>query len=85
MIIILNSSLTEEATAKVLGLSDFRSIALEAAYNNSYVECFHSLRDSLCQMQIGNTSVSDFGQKFKIIYDKLAAIGQLVDDMDKIN
>lgn len=48
-VIILNSSLTEEAAAEVLGLSDSRSIwtALEAAYNNSSVERIHSLRDSL--------------------------------------
>lgn len=36
-------------------------------------------------MQKGNTSVSNFGRKFKLVCDKLAAIGQPVDDMDKIH
>lgn len=34
-------------------------------------------------MQKGNTIVSDYGRKFKSVCDKLAAIGQHVDDMDK--
>ncbi|GKC46334.1 putative RNA-directed DNA polymerase [Tanacetum coccineum] len=57
-VILLNSSLTEEAAAEVLGLSNARSIwaALEAAYSNFSSAC-----------------------------DKLAAISQPVDEMDKIH
>ncbi|GJV60674.1 hypothetical protein Tco_1466774 [Tanacetum coccineum] len=45
----------------------------------------HSLRDSLHQMQKGTTLVSDYGIKFKSACDKLAVIGQPVDEMDKIH
>ena len=46
VVILLNYSLIEEAVAEVLGLSNSRSIwtALEAAYNNSFIERIHSLR-----------------------------------------
>lgn len=48
-LILLNSSLTEEAAAEILGLSTTHAIwsSLEKAYNNSSVEHIHSLRDSL--------------------------------------
>ncbi|GJZ37029.1 zinc finger, CCHC-type containing LTR copia-type gag-polypeptide, partial [Tanacetum coccineum] len=47
-VILLNSSLTEEAAAEVLGLTTAHAIwtALETAYSNSSVERIHSLRDS---------------------------------------
>ena len=85
--ILLNSSLTEEAAAEVLGLPDSRSIwtALQAAYSSSSVERIHSLRDSLRQMQKGTNTIFEYGRKFKTICDQLAAIDQPVDDMDKIH
>ncbi|GKA19149.1 zinc finger, CCHC-type containing LTR copia-type gag-polypeptide [Tanacetum coccineum] len=48
-VILLNSSLTEEAAAEVLGLTTAHAIwtALETAYSNSSVERIHSLRDSI--------------------------------------
>ncbi|GJV66603.1 zinc finger, CCHC-type containing protein [Tanacetum coccineum] len=84
-VILLNSSLTEEAAAEVLGLTTAHAIwtALETAYNNSSVERIHSLRDSLRNLSKGTSTVSDYGRQFKGICDKLAAIGQPVDEMDQ--
>ncbi|KAM0033819.1 hypothetical protein Hdeb2414_s0016g00490351 [Helianthus debilis subsp. tardiflorus] len=84
-VLILNSSLTEEAVAEVLGLSSARQIwlALQAAYSNTSLERMHLLRDSLRQLTKGSASVTEFGQKFKAICDQLAAIGQPVTDTDK--
>lgn len=86
-VILLNSSLTEEAASEVLGLPTASAIwsALEKAYNNSSLERIHSLRDSLCNMKKGTSSVSDYGEKFKTTCDKLAAIRHSVADMDKIH
>ncbi|GJY71995.1 putative RNA-directed DNA polymerase [Tanacetum coccineum] len=83
----LNSSLTEEAAAEVLGLTTAHAIwtALETAYSNSSVERIHSLRDSLRNLSKGTSTVSDYGRQFKGICDKLAAIGQPVDEMDKLH
>lgn len=81
VVILLNSSLTEEVAAEVLGLTTARDIwvTLESAYSNSSVERIHSLRDSLRTLSKGSSFVSEFGRNFKIVYDKLAAIGQPVD------
>ncbi|GKD30207.1 putative RNA-directed DNA polymerase [Tanacetum coccineum] len=64
---------------------DQRATALEIAYNNSFVERIHSLHDSLRNISKGTSTVSDYGRQFKGIYDKLAAIGQPVDEMDKLH
>ncbi|KAK9067609.1 hypothetical protein SSX86_011720 [Deinandra increscens subsp. villosa] len=86
-VILLNSSLSEEAASEVLGLTTARQIwkTLEHAYSNSSVERVHSLRDSLRQLVKGNTSVSEYGRRFKAICDQLAAIGEPVADTDKIH
>ncbi|KAI3765987.1 hypothetical protein L2E82_16034 [Cichorium intybus] len=86
-IILLNSSVTEEAAAEVLGLSSARSIwvALESAYSNSSVERIHSLKDSLRQLSKGTLSVSEYGRSFKSICDQLSAIGHPIDNMDKLH
>ncbi|GJV19273.1 retrovirus-related pol polyprotein from transposon TNT 1-94 [Tanacetum coccineum] len=86
-VILLNSSLTEEAAAEVLGLTTAHAIwtALETAYSNSSVERIHSLCDSLRNLSKGTSTVSDYGRQFKGICDKLAAIGQPVDEMDKLH
>ncbi|GKC20109.1 putative RNA-directed DNA polymerase [Tanacetum coccineum] len=51
-VILLQSSLTEEAAAEVLGLTTAHQIwlSLEAAYSNASVERIHLLRDSLRQL-----------------------------------
>ncbi|GJT07834.1 putative RNA-directed DNA polymerase [Tanacetum coccineum] len=86
-VILLNSSLTEEAAAEVLGLTTAHAIwtALETAYSNSSVERIHSLCDSLRNLSKGTSTGSDYGRQFKGICDKLAAIGQPVDEMDKLH
>ncbi|GJT25086.1 JmjC domain-containing protein [Tanacetum coccineum] len=86
-VILLNSSITEEAAAEVLGLTTAHAIwtALETTYSNSSVERIHSLRDSLRNLSKGTSTISDYGRQFKGICDKLAAIEQPVDEMDKLH
>nr|GEZ69645.1 putative zinc finger, CCHC-type [Tanacetum cinerariifolium] len=85
-VIHLNSSLSEEAVVEVLGLTTAHAIwtALEIAYSNSSIERVYSLRDSLRNLSRGTSTDSDYGRQFKRICDKLAAIAQLVDEMDII-
>ncbi|KAJ0865169.1 putative RNA-directed DNA polymerase [Helianthus annuus] len=84
-ILILNSSLTEEAIAEILGLTTARQIwtALEAAYSNSSLERMHLLRDNLRQLTKGSSTVAEYGRKFKGVCDQLSAIGFPVSDTDK--
>ncbi|KAK1417226.1 hypothetical protein QVD17_26351 [Tagetes erecta] len=84
-VLILNSSLTEEAVAEILGLSTARQIwtALEAAYSNTSLERMHLLRDNLRQLTKGSSTVAVYGRKFKAICDQLSAIGHPVSDTDK--
>ncbi|GJZ91072.1 zinc finger, CCHC-type containing LTR copia-type gag-polypeptide, partial [Tanacetum coccineum] len=86
-IILLQSSLTEEAAAKVLGLTTARQIwlSLEATYTNASVKRIHSLRDSLCQITKGTAYVSDYCCRFKGICDQLSAIGHPVVEIDKLH
>ncbi|GKE43607.1 zinc finger, CCHC-type containing LTR copia-type gag-polypeptide, partial [Tanacetum coccineum] len=62
--------------AEVLGLTTAHAIwtALETTYNNSSVERIHSLRDSLRNLSKGTSTIQ-----------KLATIGQPVDEMDKLH
>lgn len=86
-VILLQSSLTEEAAAEVLGLTTARQIwlSLEAAYSNASVERIHSLRDSLRQLTKGTSSVTDYCRRFKSICDQLSAIGHPVVEIDKLH
>nr|GEV64013.1 putative zinc finger, CCHC-type [Tanacetum cinerariifolium] len=85
--VILQSSLTEEAAAEVLGLTTAHQIwlSLEAAYSNASVERIHSLRDSLRQLKKGTSSVSDYCRRFKALCDQLSAIGHPVVEIDKLH
>ncbi|GKF41750.1 zinc finger, CCHC-type containing LTR copia-type gag-polypeptide, partial [Tanacetum coccineum] len=76
-LLILQASLTEEAMAEVIGLPTARDVwcVLESAYSHDSVERMQNLLDSLCQLQKGTSSVSEYGRKFKGICDQLAAIG----------
>ncbi|XP_071739433.1 uncharacterized mitochondrial protein AtMg00810-like [Rutidosis leptorrhynchoides] len=71
----------------ILCLTDAYAVltALEKHYSHDSIECMHTLRDTLRQLKKGNSSVSDYYQKFKFICDQLAAIGHPVDDIDKIS
>lgn len=84
-LIILQSSLSEEAMAEVLNLATARDVwrALAVTYSHDSVERMQNLRDSLRQLQKGTMSVSDYGRQFKSLCDQLAAIGHPVDDLDK--
>ncbi|KAM0045580.1 putative RNA-directed DNA polymerase [Helianthus debilis subsp. tardiflorus] len=84
-VLILNSSLTEEAIAEILGLTTARQIwtALEAAYSNTSLERMHLLRDNLRRLTKGSSTVADYGRRFKAICDQLSAIGHPVKDTDK--
>lgn len=84
-VILLQSSLTEEAFSEVVGLSTARAIwvALERAFGNSSMERIQTLRDQLRHLTKGTLTVSEFGRRFKHICDQLSAIGQPVDDSDK--
>lgn len=86
-VILLNSSLTEEATSEVLGLSTALSIwlALENAYSSSSVARIHSLHDNLRNITKGTYSVPEYSRKFKVICDQLSAIAQPVEDIDKLH
>ncbi|GJR81620.1 putative RNA-directed DNA polymerase, partial [Tanacetum coccineum] len=86
-VILLQSSLTEEAAAEVLGLTTAHQIwlSLEAPYNNPSVERIHLLRDSLRQLKKGTSSVSDYCRRFKALCDQLSAIGHPVVEIDKLH
>ncbi|XP_076935776.1 uncharacterized protein LOC143602615 [Bidens hawaiensis] len=45
----------------------------------------YSLHDTLRQLTKGNSSVTKYSRKFKVICDQLAAIGQPVLEMDKFH
>ncbi|KAM0066727.1 putative RNA-directed DNA polymerase [Helianthus debilis subsp. tardiflorus] len=84
-IIVLTTSLTEEALAVIVGLSTAREIwlALESAFCNASVERIQNLRDNLRLTQKGDKSVSEYGRSFKAICDQLQAIGHPVDPIDQ--
>ncbi|GJS78138.1 putative RNA-directed DNA polymerase [Tanacetum coccineum] len=73
--------ITSGDAAEVLGLT---TVSWQSGSNSS-VERIHSLRDSLRNLSKGTSTVSDYGRQFKGICDKLAAIGQPVDEMDKLH
>lgn len=84
-LLIIQSSLSEEAMAETLNLSTSHAIwqALEQAYSHDSMERVQTLRDSLRQMQKGSSSVSEFGRKFKGVCDQLSAVGHPVEETDK--
>ncbi|KAK9078295.1 hypothetical protein SSX86_002352 [Deinandra increscens subsp. villosa] len=80
-VIIIHTSLTEEAVAIVVGLPTAREIwvALENAYNNTSTERVQLLKDSLRMIVRGDRSVAEYARDFKTVCDQLAAIGHPVD------
>lgn len=83
--LIIQSSLSEEAMAETIGMTSSRDLwqALEATYSHDSVERMQTLCDSLRQLKKGNTSVIEYGRKFKLICDQLFTIGHPVSDADK--
>ncbi|KAM0051978.1 putative RNA-directed DNA polymerase [Helianthus debilis subsp. tardiflorus] len=86
-IIILTSSLTEEALATIVGLQSARDIwtTIESAFCNPSVERVQNLRDSLRTMQKGSKTVAEFGRAFKATCDQLSTIGHPVDLHDQVH
>ncbi|KAM0048068.1 putative RNA-directed DNA polymerase [Helianthus debilis subsp. tardiflorus] len=70
---------------EILGLTTAAQIwmALARAYRPNSIERVHTLKDSLRQLQKGNSSVAEYGKKFKSLLNDLAAIGHPVDEHDK--
>ncbi|KAJ0851039.1 hypothetical protein HanPSC8_Chr13g0587741 [Helianthus annuus] len=66
-VILINSSLSEEAVSVTVGLTTARAIwqALTNEYCNASVERVHNIRDKLRSLVKGSDSVADFGRKFK--------------------
>ncbi|KAL9999568.1 hypothetical protein Hdeb2414_s0020g00559781 [Helianthus debilis subsp. tardiflorus] len=85
VLLLLHSTLTEEAMAEAIGHTSAHQVwrALEHAYSHRSIERMHTLRDSLRQLQKGTSSVSDYGRKFKLLCDQLAAIGHPISEEDK--
>ncbi|GKD28594.1 putative RNA-directed DNA polymerase [Tanacetum coccineum] len=84
-LILIQSSLSEEAMAETLGNSTSHSLwsALKEVYCHDSVERMHTLRDSLRNLQKGSSTVVEFARKFKAICDQLTAIGHPLDETDK--
>uniref|UniRef100_A0A2N9JAS4 Reverse transcriptase Ty1/copia-type domain-containing protein n=1 Tax=Fagus sylvatica TaxID=28930 RepID=A0A2N9JAS4_FAGSY len=82
---LLLSSLTEEAMAKVVGLTTSREvwIALENTFSHRSKAREIRLKDDLQLMKRGTRTVSEYACAFKAICDQLHAIGQAVDGTDK--
>lgn len=80
VLLILQSSLSEESMTVVLGLSSPRDVwkALESAYSHDSQERSQNLKDSLRQLKKGNLSISEYARQFKSICDKLQAIVKVV-------
>ncbi|KAJ0864428.1 putative RNA-directed DNA polymerase [Helianthus annuus] len=83
--LLLQASLTEESMAEILGLTSAAKVwnALATAYQPNSLEQMHTLEDSLRKLQKGNSSVSEFGRKFKGLCNQLAAIGYPVAEHNK--
>ncbi|XP_076903366.1 uncharacterized protein LOC143558406 [Bidens hawaiensis] len=85
VLLIIQATLSKEAMSEIIGLTTARQVwlALENAYSQHSLERMHTLNDILRQMKKGSSTVSEYGCKFKLICDQLAAIGYLVKEHDK--
>ncbi|CAA0809131.1 Unknown protein [Striga hermonthica] len=83
--LFLVSTLTEESMAVVIGCTSSRDVwtSLTRAYSHASKARELSLKDDLLSVKRGDLSVSEYGQRFKAICDKLAAIGRSIDSTDK--
>ncbi|KAJ0955128.1 hypothetical protein HanRHA438_Chr00c02g0844071 [Helianthus annuus] len=86
-IVLVNTSLTEEALVVIIGLDTARDVwlALERAFCNASNQRVQSLRDSLRVMQKGSQSVMEYGRAFKAVCDQLTAIGHPVVAHDQVH
>jgi hypothetical protein len=84
---LLLSSLTEEAMAKVMGLTTSCEvwIALENTFSHRSKAREIRLKDDLQLMKRGTRTISEYARAFKTICDQLHAIGRAVDGTDKVH
>lgn len=82
---LLNSSLTKEAMAIVVGCDSARSawLALETTFSHASESRELSLRADLQNLTKGTTSVQEYARNFKRICDQLAPIGKIVPESYK--
>ncbi|KAJ9558897.1 hypothetical protein OSB04_013511 [Centaurea solstitialis] len=83
--LLLQSSLTEEATAEIIGLNTSREIwtALATAYSHDSMDRAMNLKTELAHIRKGTDSISTYGRKFKACLDQLSAIGRPLDDIEQ--
>ncbi|CAA0828258.1 Uncharacterized mitochondrial protein AtMg00820 [Striga hermonthica] len=83
--LFLVSTLTEESMAVVISCTSSRDVwtSLTRAYSHASKARERSMKDDLLSVKRGDLSVSEYGQRFKAICDKLAAIGRSIDSTDK--
>ncbi|KAJ0540098.1 hypothetical protein HanHA300_Chr08g0294381 [Helianthus annuus] len=85
VLLLINSTLTEEAMSETIGHTTSFSVwtTLANAYSHCSIERIHNLKDSLHNLQKGTGSVAEYGRKFKAFSDQLASIGHPISDEDK--
>lgn len=83
--LIIQASLSEAAMVESLSSKTTFDVwrSLELAYHHNSQERMQTLKDTLKQLKKGSSVVTKFGSKFKAICDQVAAMGHLVDDLDK--
>ncbi|CAA0823348.1 Unknown protein [Striga hermonthica] len=71
--------------AVVIGCTSSRDVwtSLTRTYSHASKARELSLKDDLLSVKRGDLSVSEYGQRFNTICDKLAAIGRSIDSTDK--
>ncbi|GKE11328.1 putative zinc finger, CCHC-type containing protein [Tanacetum coccineum] len=77
VLLIVQSSLSEEAMAKVIGLTYSRAVwlALETAYSHDSVKQSQNRKDFLRQLKKGNLSISEFAKSSNIFVINLQLSG----------
>nr|TKR79696.1 hypothetical protein D5086_0000269580 [Populus alba] len=87
LLILLLSSVIEEAMVEVLGLSTSHAVwtAFESSFcHRSKIHEIH-LKDEPQHLKRGSRSVTEYSYSFKAFCDQLVAIGSPADDTDKIH
>lgn len=71
--------------AEVLGLSIAQAIwdTLASSYSHNSTEHMQNLKDFLHQLQKGTSYISEYRQKFKSLFDELAATSEPVEEIDE--
>lgn len=87
VVILLNVSLSEEVATEIIGLTIAYEIwnAPEQAYSNASVERIHHISDDLRRLAKGNTTVAEYGRKFKLLCEQLTIIENSVTDVEKVH